>query len=124
MKIMNGYSRLKRLISNGVNMNKRTIVTGILLLVVGIIIYSFKEKPLGKMGLLEGMVIILQLPKRRHSKSRRDKRRAQWKAKSPNLSRCPQCGVPKLPHRVCPECGYYEGREIIPLKKKKEKQKK
>ena len=105
-------------------MNKRTIITGTLLLVVGIIIFSFKEKYLDGMGLLEGMGVILQLPKRRHSKSRRNKRRAQWKIKSPNLSRCTQCGTPKLPHRVCPECGYYEGREIIHPKKKEEKKKK
>ncbi|MBU4128527.1 phosphate acyltransferase PlsX, partial [bacterium] len=102
------------------NMNKRIIITGVLLLMVGMVIFGFKEKPLGKMGLLEGMVIILQLPKRRHSKSRRDKRRANWKLKTVNLSRCPQCGVPKLPHRVCLGCGYYEGREIIPPKKKKD----
>ena len=104
-------------------MNKRIIITGALLLMVGMIIFGFKEKPLGKMGLLEGMVIILQLPKRRHSKSRRDKRRANWKLRTVNLSRCPQCGAPKLPHRVCLGCGYYEGREIIPPKKKKEKKK-
>jgi len=105
-------------------MNRKVIIIGTLLLVVGIIIFSFKEKYLDGMDLLKGMAVILQLPKRRHSKSRRDKRRAQWKIKSPNLSRCPQCGAPKLPHRVCPECGYYEGREIIPPKKKKEEKKK
>jgi len=101
----------------------RIIITGALLLLAGMLVFAFKEKPLSEMALLKGMVIILQLPKRRHSKSRRDKRRAQWKIKSPNLSRCPQCGAPKLPHRVCPECGYYEGREIIPPKKKEEKKK-
>ncbi|MFN3270481.1 MAG: 50S ribosomal protein L32 [Candidatus Kapaibacteriota bacterium] len=26
---------------------------------------------------------------------------------------CPQCGAAKLPHRACPECGYYNGRKII-----------
>jgi len=26
---------------------------------------------------------------------------------------CPQCGSPKLPHRVCPHCGHYKGREVI-----------
>lgn len=105
-------------------MNKRTIMTGTLLLVVGIIIFSLKEKYLDGMDLLKGMAVILQVPKRRHSKARRDKRRAQWKAKSPNLSRCPQCGVPKLPHRVCSECGYYEGKEIVPPKKKEGEKKK
>lgn len=60
-------------------------------------------------------------PKRRHSKSRRDKRRAHWKACAPNLSVCPQCKEPKLPHQVCPNCGYYNGVEII-KKKKKEKE--
>ncbi len=102
-------------------MNRRVIIIGTLLLLTGMIIFAFKEKFLNGMGLLKGMVIVLQLPKRRHSKSRRDKRRAQWKMKSPGLSRCPQCGASKLPHRVCPECGYYEGREIIPPKKKEKK---
>jgi large subunit ribosomal protein L32 len=26
---------------------------------------------------------------------------------------CPQCREIKLPHRVCPHCGYYRGREIV-----------
>jgi large subunit ribosomal protein L32 len=26
---------------------------------------------------------------------------------------CPQCRETKLPHRVCPHCGYYKGREIV-----------
>lgn len=55
-------------------------------------------------------------PKRRHSKSRRDKRRANWKLSLPGLVECPQCHSPKLPHRVCAECGYYKNREIIAVK--------
>lgn len=102
-------------------MNRKIIVTGALLLMAGIIIFGLKEKPLSSMDLLKGMVVILQVPKRRHSKSRRNKRRANWKSKVVNLSRCPHCGAPKLPHRVCPECGHYEGREIIPPKKKEKK---
>jgi large subunit ribosomal protein L32 len=31
--------------------------------------------------------------------------------KSPSLSLCPQCNEPKLPHRVCPTCETYKGRE-------------
>jgi len=53
------------------------------------------------------------LPKRRISKSRRDKRRAHKKRAPFNLSLCPQCHEPKLPHRVCLHCGTYKGKEII-----------
>jgi len=52
-------------------------------------------------------------PKRRSSKARRDKRRAHDALRSPSLSRCDHCQEPKLPHRVCPSCGYYKGREIL-----------
>jgi large subunit ribosomal protein L32 len=52
-------------------------------------------------------------PKRRHSKARRDKRRAHDALTAPSLSQCPNCKEPKLPHRVCPHCGYYKGRQMI-----------
>jgi large subunit ribosomal protein L32 len=52
-------------------------------------------------------------PKRRMSSSRRDKRRAHYKPEAPTTSVCPNCGAAKLPHRACPECGYYNGRKII-----------
>ena len=52
-------------------------------------------------------------PKRRHSKSRRDKRRSQWKLTSSGMGECPHCHYPKLPHRVCPQCGYYRDRQVI-----------
>lgn len=52
-------------------------------------------------------------PKHRTSKSRRDMRRSQWKLSAPALAECPQCHQPKLPHRICPNCGYYKNREVI-----------
>ncbi|MFH0778978.1 MAG: 50S ribosomal protein L32 [Candidatus Eisenbacteria bacterium] len=54
----------------------------------------------------------MALPKRRHSKARRDKRRTHWKLSRPGLSSCAHCGNPKLPHRACPSCGYYSGEEV------------
>lgn len=33
--------------------------------------------------------------------------------KSANLVPCPTCGSPRLPHRVCPECGSYKGRNVV-----------
>ena len=52
-------------------------------------------------------------PKRRHSKTRRDKRRTHDSLTTPSRSRCPNCQDPKLPHRVCPNCGQYAGRQVI-----------
>ena len=52
-------------------------------------------------------------PKRRHSRARRDKRRAHDALTRPILSQCPNCHEAKLPHRVCPHCGQYKGREVI-----------
>lgn len=57
-------------------------------------------------------------PKHRHSKTRRDLRRAHDFIKPYQLSKCPNCGVEKLPHRVCPSCGYYRGREVTAGAKK------
>ncbi|HYU59578.1 MAG TPA: 50S ribosomal protein L32 [Solirubrobacterales bacterium] len=55
----------------------------------------------------------MAVPKKRTSAARRDKRRAQHKARRPRLNECPQCHSPRLPHRVCPVCGTYAGREVI-----------
>jgi large subunit ribosomal protein L32 len=55
----------------------------------------------------------MAVPKRRTSKARRDKRRANWKLAVPGFSECPRCHEPKLPHRVCKACGYYKNKEVI-----------
>ncbi|MDR0958437.1 MAG: 50S ribosomal protein L32 [Clostridiales bacterium] len=53
-------------------------------------------------------------PKGKVSKSRRNTRRSQsWKISVPSLVKCPQCGSFKVSHRVCPECGKYNKREVI-----------
>jgi large subunit ribosomal protein L32 len=31
---------------------------------------------------------------------------------------CSQCNEPVLPHRVCPNCGHYQGREVVPEEEK------
>lgn len=52
-------------------------------------------------------------PKRRHSHSRKNKRRAHHALTPRQLGECPQCHEPKLPHRACPHCGYYRGRAVV-----------
>lgn len=57
-------------------------------------------------------------PKHKISKTRRNKRRANWNLAAPAMSTCSNCHNPKLPHRVCPHCGYYNGRRVIEVKEK------
>lgn len=60
----------------------------------------------------------MALPKRRISKARGRKRRAGWmRLTVKNIVECPQCHEPKLPHRICPECGYYKNREVVDMSK-------
>lgn len=53
------------------------------------------------------------LPKRKTSKGRRDRRRIHDQLSPIALVNCDNCGERKLPHRVCPHCGQYKGREIF-----------
>lgn len=55
----------------------------------------------------------MAVPKHRHSNSRTGKRRAHDAITLPNPSACPQCGEPKMPHRACPSCGTYKGRQVV-----------
>ena len=67
------------------------------------------------------------VPKQRHTKSRRNKRRLHLFLEKPILTKCSKCGKPALPHTVCPNCGYYKGVEVIDVLKKltkKERKKK
>ncbi len=52
-------------------------------------------------------------PKRRFSKARTMKRRSQWKISGVNVSVCPQCHQVKQPHCLCPNCGFYRGKEVV-----------
>ena len=55
----------------------------------------------------------MAVPKRKTSKSKRDKRRTHKKATATPPTTCPQCGEATLPHHACPSCGTYKGRDVI-----------
>lgn len=55
----------------------------------------------------------MAVPKQRQSHARTHKRRSQHKISVPSLAVCPRCGAPRIPHRVCGECGTYAGREVV-----------
>ena len=55
----------------------------------------------------------MAVPKKKHSKSRRDKRRSHDSLTPPNVVPCPQCNEPRLPHHICLHCGYYKKEVVI-----------
>ena len=72
----------------------------------------------------------MAVPKQRHTKSRRNRRRSHHALKQQGFSFCPKCGEPILSHNVCSNCGVYSDKEVIDVlaklnkreKKKKEKE--
>ncbi len=56
------------------------------------------------------------VPKRKVAHARQMDRRSHLAITLPTLVECTHCHEPKLPHRVCPACGYYDGRQAIELK--------
>jgi large subunit ribosomal protein L32 len=54
-------------------------------------------------------------PKRKHSKTRRDKRRTHYKAEKPTLAICPATGTVHVYHRAYYVDGdlYYKGKLVM-----------
>ena len=61
----------------------------------------------------------MAVPKRRTSPSRQGHRRSHHHIKRIQIQYCSQCGEPVLGHRVCTNCGYYQGREVVAPKEEK-----
>ncbi len=62
----------------------------------------------------------MAVPKKKVSKARRDKRRSNnSKLSIPGLVKCsnPACGEMVRPHCVCKACGYYNGKQVLKVKK-------
>ena len=55
----------------------------------------------------------MAVPKQKISKSKGRKRQSHLALKPGTYPPCSRCGEPKLPHRICPNCGYYNGRQIL-----------
>ena len=68
-------------------------------------------------GFFDRSVSMVPLPKRKLSKGRRDRRRSQDALTPVSLVQCSNCGEMRLPHTVCPNCGHYQGREVISVEK-------
>ena len=62
----------------------------------------------------------MALQKRRRGPTRTRQQRSAWSKKSGEnhtvVQACPNCGAPRIPHRVCAACGQYRG-EVVVVKK-------
>jgi large subunit ribosomal protein L32 len=59
----------------------------------------------------------MAVPKRKTSKSRirTRKRSCTYKETLVATQACSNCGEPHQPHRVCPSCGHYKGRQVLTI---------
>jgi len=55
--------------------------------------------------------------KQRTSRSKRE-RASHFALKATTLGKCEKCGTSMLPHRACPKCGYYRGRQVLNVEKR------
>jgi large subunit ribosomal protein L32 len=58
----------------------------------------------------------MPVPKRKHSRMRRDKRSANKGIAVKSITSCLTCQAPVSPHSLCANCGYYKGVKIIRTK--------
>jgi large subunit ribosomal protein L32 len=61
----------------------------------------------------------MSVPAKRKSRTSSRRRRGQFTLKRPNLTPCAHCNKPILLHRACPYCGYWRGRKVLEVKRKK-----
>lgn len=58
----------------------------------------------------------MAVPKYKTSKKRtRTRKSINMKLVTPQLVECGTCGNKVLPHRVCPKCGFYRGKQVLDL---------
>ncbi len=59
------------------------------------------------------------LPKQRISRHRQGNRRRHHFIAPLNLVECRNCGELKRSHHVCPNCGMYNGRQVIEIEERR-----
>ncbi|MBD87253.1 MAG: 50S ribosomal protein L32 [Rhodospirillaceae bacterium] len=55
----------------------------------------------------------MAVPKKKVTRSRRDKRRSHHALTRVNVVECPNCGELKRAHHVCAACGHYRDRQVF-----------
>ena len=55
----------------------------------------------------------MAVPKRKTSRMQHRQRKAANRYQGVEATFCANCGAPVAPHRVCPSCGQYDGKQIL-----------
>ncbi len=58
----------------------------------------------------------MAVPKRKTSRTNRNKRRTHDVVKLLNIVECSRCHSKKIAHHVCSECGYYKNTDVLSKK--------
>ncbi len=61
-------------------------------------------------------VLEMPVPKRKHSRARRDSRSANKGIKPKAVASCQTCQEPIATHAACSSCGYYKGVKVLKTK--------
>jgi len=65
---------------------------------------------------------IFAVPFRRTSKTKKRMRRTHYKLEAKGMTECPNCKTLIKPHRVCKECGFYDGEKVLSEKEEATKE--
>ncbi|MCX6987996.1 MAG: 50S ribosomal protein L32 [Chlamydiae bacterium] len=60
----------------------------------------------------------MAVPRNRTSNARKNSRRSHHAKKPKNFQACSNCGQQHIPHRICPQCGFYDGRSVVDAQSK------
>ncbi|MDD3886811.1 MAG: 50S ribosomal protein L32 [Victivallaceae bacterium] len=55
----------------------------------------------------------MAVPKRKMSRMKKRQRKAANRYEGVQANFCTNCSAPVAPHRVCPSCGQYGGKQVI-----------
>lgn len=64
----------------------------------------------------------MAVPVHKTSKTAKALRRSHMALAATNLITCPNCGAKIKSHRVCPKCGYYDGKKVQEIKVKSDEE--
>jgi len=59
------------------------------------------------------------LPSKQRTRTSKRQRASHFALSGIVLHTCEKCKKAKVPHHACPSCGYYQGRKVVNVEKRK-----